>query len=385
MSELKALRDYVPAKLYDAGGRLFYDNGKPAMWYVYYKQRNPATGQMLPFKERKGINYLKSVRERRRKGKLLVEVINESLRDGTINHFNSQVKVLLIEQLQKEVDLKKNFLRHRTYQSYEYARKMLTAWLKEKRFDSMQPKEFTRNHAQMFCDYLTLVKNYKGKTFNVMKSFVSVLFNSMADKDIIIDNPFRRIKSQRQAVGKNIAFSETQKQKLIQHLKQHNPQLYLVTQFIYFCYIRPAELMRLQVRNVDLKGRKIVIYPDQSKTHRQEQVEIPDAFFPLVQSMNLEKYNDNDFLFSRGFEVGDRPLGRNSITQAHLKVLRKLKFTSDYTLYSWKHSGCVNAKQQGIDVYDIMRQLRHTSLDHTMIYLKSLGLVRNEQFASKMK
>lgn len=372
-------REYVPAKLYTARGDI------TKSWYVYAAIRNPETGKMHPIKKRGKMNYIKNARERMREGKYLVRLINELLAQGRLTPFKNHISVSLIEQLQKEVDLKKNFLRSRTCQSYEYARKMLTAWIKEKHFEDFEPKEFTKAHAQMFCDYLTLAKKYKGKTFNVMKSFVSVLFNSMADKDIITDNPFRRIKSQRQEIGKNIAFSEAQKEKLIEHLKKHNHRLYLATQFIYFCYIRPVELMRLQVRNVDLKGRKIVIYPQQSKTHRQEQVEIPDAFFSLVESMNLEGYDENDFLFSNGLTPGKRQLGRNRLTQLHLKALRKLKFSSDYTLYSWKHAGVVNAKQQGIDVYDIMRQLRHTSLDHTMIYLKSLGLTRNEQFASKMK
>lgn len=372
-------REFIPAKLFTARGDIKKE------WFVYYAVRNPETDKMHYFKKRGKINYIKNVRQRTRMGKWLVNLVNEMLSQGELSPFNNHSHVTLIEQLQKEVDLKKNFLRPRTCQSYEYARKMLTAWMKEKGFEGLDPKEFTKAHAQMFCDYLTLVKKYSGKTFNVMKSFVSVLFNSMADKDIITDNPFRRIKSQRQEIGKNIAFSEIQRQKLIAHLKDHSPRLFLVTQFIYFCYIRPMELMRLQVRNVDLKHRKIVIYPEQSKTHRQEQVEIPDAFFPLVKSMNLEKCDENDFLFSRKLFPGNKQLSRNQITQMHLKVLRQLKFSAGVTLYSWKACGVINAYKAGIDIYSIMRQCRHTSINHTMVYMKSLGLLPNTEFATRMK
>lgn len=383
---IKSEQDYRPAKLSNAGGLIYDKNGNPTDWYVHFAIRNPDTGEMHEMKKRGKINYIKNARERTSYGRDLVRAVNELLAEGELSPFKpKEPELTLTEQLQKEVDLKKSFLRHRTYQSYEYGRKTLTAWMKKKGFEHFKPKEFTKAHAQMFCDYLTLERKYKGKTFNVMKSFVSVLFNSMADKDIISDNPFRRIKSQRQEIGKNLAFSEAQKELLIDYMKQHCPRLYLVTQFIYFCYIRPAELMRLKVSNVDFKHRKIVIYPDQSKTHRQEQVEIPDAFLPLVESMELEKYGDNDFLFSRGLVPGSKQLSRNYITQKHLIALRALKFAPDFTLYSWKASGVISAYKAGIDIYSIMRQCRHTSINHTMIYLKSLGLYANTEFATRMR
>lgn len=377
---VRIFSDYKPAKLHTGRGDVSKE------WYAYFFFRHPQTGKMQQFKKRGQINYIHNKRQRTAAGNLLVQSINELLRDGWNPFPEVQPPVTLIEQLQKECNLKKINLRSRTWQSYEYARKMLTAWLRKNHLEYFKPKEFTRAHAQMFCDYLSLEKKYSGKTFNVMKSFVSVLFNSMADKEMIADNPFRRIKSQRQETGKNIAFTDVQYAKLTSHLKKNNPRLYLITQFIYFCYIRPAELLRLHVRNIDLKNRKIIIYPEQSKTHRQDQVEIPDAFMQLIRTMKLEKYQQHDFLFGRELRTGPESLGRNRITQLHHDVLKKLNFSKDFTLYSWKHTGVVNAfRKEKIDVYSIMRQLRHTSLDHTQVYLKSLGLESNKEFASKMK
>jgi len=51
---------------------------------------------------------------------------------------------------------------------------------------------------------------------------------------------------------------------------------------------------------------------------------------------------------------------------------------SDYTLYSWKHSGVVAAYNAGVDIKTIQSQCRHQSLEQTDIYLKSLGLGINK-------
>jgi integrase len=90
------------------------------------------------------------------------------------------------------------------------------------------------------------------------------------------------------------------------------------------------------------------------------------------------------FLFGRGMKPGPVSLSRNMVSKRHSEVLRSLNYPSDLTLYSWKHTGVVAAYKAGIDLYSIMRQLRHHSLDMTQIYLKSLGLVKNEQFGRMM-
>lgn len=54
------------------------------------------------------------------------------------------------------------------------------------------------------------------------------------------------------------------------------------------------------------------------------------------------------------------------MTERFRKLIKSLKLGTDYTLYSWKHSG--------VDIKSIQNQCRHHSLEQTDIYLKSLGL-----------
>lgn len=68
----------------------------------------------------------------------------------------------------------------------------------------------------------------------------------------------------------------------------------------------------------------------------------------------------------------------------HSSIIRAAGLDGNkYTLYGWKHTGNVDAYLAGIDIYDIMRQNRHHSLEETMRYLNSLGLRPNVNFKKK--
>lgn len=379
-------RDYVPAKLHDCGGKLKNSKGENADWYVYFKVRNPDTGQMHPLAKRGKINYLKTVTERRREGRFLVNLINELLSQGKLSPFKTkEPQVSLIELFQKETELKKNNLRRRTWQSYTYSTGLLIKWMRLNNLENLEPQEFTKAHAREFCDYMIREKKYAGITFNDRKRDIGIYFNAFVDREVISVNPFKKIKSLPQEMGKNIAFSPAQQKKLIEYLKKKNYRLYLFTQFIYFCYLRPIEILRLKVSNIDLKRNVITIYGNQSKNKKTETVVIPEAFKKIVSEMNLNKYSADDYIFGRGLLTCDKSLGRNSVTSLHTKFLRKLKFHNHLTMYSHKATGNVNAFKAGIDIYSIMRQNRHASINQTMTYLKSLGLYPNTEFATRMR
>lgn len=62
-----------------------------------------------------------------------------------------------------------------------------------------------------------------------------------------------------------------------------------------------------------------------------------------------------------------------------IRIVEKLKMKKNFTLYSWKHTGVVNAYHAGIDIKSIQMQCRHHSIQQTDTYLKSLGFTDNEE------
>ena len=62
------------------------------------------------------------------------------------------------------------------------------------------------------------------------------------------------------------------------------------------------------------------------------------------------------------------------------KLVEPLNLGKEFTLYSWKHTGVVNAYKNGVDIKALQLQCRHHSVSQTDTYLKSLGFMDNEEF-----
>lgn len=167
-------------------------------------------------------------------------------------------------------------------------------------------------------------------------------------------------------------------------LAKENPGLRFFTRVIYFTYIRPIEILRLKVSDVNLDDMTITIHGDQSKNRKQMTVVIPLSFQQEVREFIGDA--DQGFYFvASGFKPGRKHQHRNTVSMKFRKILNDLGFGKEHTLYGFKHSGVVSAYQAGIDLYSISRQLRHHSLVITQVYLKSLGLMPNTEFSEKMK
>jgi integrase len=144
---------------------------------------------------------------------------------------------------------------------------------------------------------------------------------------------------------------------------ESDPELFLFVKFIYYCFIRPRELRQLKVDNLLLDSNQILVPGAISKNEKSEYIAIPAAFRPdLEQFRNIPP---EKVLF---------PVPENHMYNRHRKILRKLGFGRGYCLYSWKHTGAIQAVKNGIGVKELQIQLRHHSLDQVNEYLRQMGV-----------
>jgi len=338
----------------------------PHDWFVFWRDDHGVL-----HKKRSGINRIKSVADRREFGRQLCNEVNEMLQGNLI-------RPDCLSELRSIADARKSDLRHRSWQSYHYAINIFEKWLNGR---VVTMEGLTRNECRQFVEGL-YKKKYNGHTINGIRGFLGTLFNTYADQHEGYVSPFKGTRKAQLQTGRNVAFTDEQKQELWQSF---SPEMLLYTKFIYFTFLRPLELLRLKVKDLNTKQAHVIIQGHQSKNKRQQSVELPDAFLKDIIAMGYDKLPQDWFLFGKDMKPSPISLSRNTVTKRHTAYLTKLNYGKELTLYSWKHTGVVAAYRAGIDIYAIMRQLRHHSLDMTQIYLKSLGLERNERFASLMK
>jgi integrase len=368
-----------------------YDYDIEKSWFVHYTFTDTLTKKSIRVQVRKGLNYWHDKESRLKAGHSLRKSTIRQLESGYNPFLDSEKKrdpehYTIYEAMSEILKIKLTTARSRTKESYTHMVKIFKDWLDLKGLTNIPLSQFSPAMASQYMDYLLVTKQYAGRTHNDRLTDMKTFYNAMIAREWVSKNPFKGILKQQEEIGRNLAYSESEKDALRKYLYLHDRDMYYFSQIMYYCFIRRSELSRLKVWSFDLKNKTITIPADVSKNKCQESVVIPVGLEPILREMELHKYNQNDYLFGYKLKRSTRIFKNiNHISTRHNKFPPKLGIDEEKGLYSWKHTGACQAYYDtNKDVYALMRQLRHRDLNTTMIYLKSLGLTQNDVFRNAM-
>lgn len=362
-------------------------------WYVYYHYLNPSTGKWKMFKLRGGLNYSKDLRIRKKEAENLRDALNERLKAGwspfgeespqseEYDKLNFLPGIKVLEEL---YTLKKSTLKRRTWQSYKYSLDILSKYLRERNLQHLTLVNINKKTLIQMFDLMQAKGKHGNKSINNHAANLGVLFNMAVKRELITKSPLAGHEKLPEQSGKNFPFTDKQKADLKKYILKHDPDLWLFVKCIYHLFVRPLELLQVQIGHIDLRTNQIIIHSSIGKNKKQLSVAIPESFIDEIKALNLGQYPSDWYLFGYNLKPGPKQYYRNAVSERHTMALRACGITDeDYTMYGWKHTGNVDAFLAGVDAYDIMRQNRHHSLEQTMKYLRSLGLRPNVGFSKK--
>lgn len=359
---------YTTPKIVDYGGDLSRD------WFVYFKYKH--NGRWRKVVREAGINKHKTKAQRIKQATAIRDAIVIALKQGwTPFRDDGKERLSVVAAIDEVMRLKKGSLRVKSYRTYNDVASSFKSWLKDNGYSHLFPESISQVMARDYLDYLLTNKAYSGKSHNGQLGILKTIFNVLVEREVIIKNPWRGIREQPEHSVMNVPYTDNDKEKIIDYLKRYNIRMYYAVCFVYFCFIRRSELIRLKVRDINLKDCMITIPADVSKNGRSESVTIPRAFEGVLREMELYKYNAEDYVFGHKFQTCARKIARaDSMSTAITRVNKELGITGNKGFYSFKHTGVVALYKATKDPYLVSRQCRHHSLQMTMIYLRSLGL-----------
>jgi len=229
-------------------------------------------------------------------------------------------------------------------------------------------------------DYLVGVRNNSNRTANNVIAHLRGLLNHANKRIGIEDNVFSKIPKLKAGIGRNIAFSERERKLIIEKVRETDKELYLYILFMFYCMFRKDEVRFLRVQ--DIQAESIYINELISKNTKGEFVTIPQHFNKILKDLKIRDKAQNSFIFHQENALL-RPRGINYFYNKHVKILKELKINKACTMHSWRHTAVVSAHKAGIEIGFIQNQLRHKSLETTVIYLKSLGLTISMEIRDK--
>jgi integrase len=365
--------DYSPARLVKGKTR----------WYIEYYQTDPITHVKERFREYLQINRIKDLKERAKVAIQHVNHFNNALLPygyPFVDRKNLPNQIDLGSAVKLAMTVKSRTDRQKTVSTYQSVVNHFERYLAEKGINQMHLKEFGFIQATDYMDYMLLHKKPKPQTYNNYRLFLTAIWNVLIQRGYAAMNPFSKIVKMKGTEKERRMMDATEANVILSHAWHHDKMMALAILLIHYCFVRPGELRQLRVHHIDLTNGTIQIPGYIAKNKKSESVTIPKSIIPALLGIGLTEWAQNDYIFGANMQPHpDKMIGSNTLTNRHNKITQhlhktgKLRTTKGITIYSWKDTGAMTLIKSGVDAYEIMRQMRHSDLNMTQKYLKSLN------------
>jgi integrase len=291
------------------------------------------------------------------------------LKEKSKKRQESEYKISFLRLLSDSLESCRMTLRKKSFQSYESQLRNFADFVMAKKVTRI-----TDETGSQFLEWL-LLQGKHPTTINKHRMCLKKMFRPLVKSKAIKVNPFDDTSKIRSQMRGSRYFKVNQIAEIKEQISTQCPEIWYGVRFIYYCFIRPGELRNVRIEDVDLDMWQIKVRAEISKNKKDQYVVIPNALRRDLEKINLEKYPPNYFLVGKDGYPSQNQIPINWLSTKHREVLRHLKYSPDYNLYSWKHTGVVQSYRAGMGLKELQLQLRHHSLDMVKIYLESLGIL----------
>lgn len=385
-------KQYSSVKLFIPKGT----DGKPSVekgkyWYVYFRFRNPDTGQFdnhSKFIFKHDINRLKTVKERKIYGKNLVGVYTELLNEGWNPYTNEKpdaemmpTNLTVKEGFLLALKNKKNEWAQNTYRDMNFRITGFLNWAKKQGVDRLQLYELKSRHVVMFLNKLS--SNGESNTsINNYRACISAIIGKLVADGELETNVVRNIPKRKARPLKNKPFTPKQVMAIKEYLEETDQKLLFYLKFVTYAFLRNSEIVRLKIKDIDLVNDFFYV---QSKTEARATVRIIPQLKQELEKRELSNYDPEDFLFTDTNTPGKWETTEKQRTDHYSfrfrPVKKKFDLGKEYGIYSFRHTFAVDLynsfiKKGCTTVEAELKMLpitRHKSLSGLRNYLRDVG------------
>jgi integrase len=354
-------KNYSTPKIYSANGNL------SKRWYVYFSYRDPDSGKLKrqtpiysnanKFKTKEDrlsvlVTYRKALQKLLKRGyspysdnkKLFAKLEESKNQLGSPNQTISQKEVRNAEEsvmTYKEafafgLKQKEKLVNDTTLKSYENRIKNIIKWLEEKHPNIVGIDEINKKVISQFLS--DALEKSSPRSRNNYRTDLSSIMQVLYDNDIIKSNIIKQIPVLKAISKRNKTYTPEKEDEIFKYLEKEDKNLLLFIKFISYNLLRPIEVCRLRIGDIDLKNKQIRF---KAKNSPLKTKIIPDLLIKeLPDITNLKK---ELFLFTPDGIGGkwDTEL-RNKRDYYSKRFKRVVKdhfgLGADYTLYSFRHT-----------------------------------------------
>ena len=413
---LPVKKNYSPPKLYTAKGDL------SKRWYVYFSYRNPKTGKLkrvTPFygeahkyktkEDRLYVlsAYRKKILELLKKGynpfdenaelhqkethpvvatekhETVVEVVEIVTKPDLVVATNEKT---IKEAFEFALIIKKKVVANKTHGGYAGRIKALQLFISKNYPEAIYINQLTKKMVIHFFN--DVLQRTSARSRNNCRIDLSSLMQVLEDNEIIATNFVKNINVLKAIPKRNKTYTKATQEEIFQYLETKDPLLLLYIKFISFNYLRPIEVNRLNVGDINLIDKTLQF---KAKNSPLKTKIIPDI---LIDDLpDLSKLNKDNPLFTPngfgGVWDAESENKRDYFSKRFRKVVKDhFNLGINYGLYSFRHTYITKLYRELVKVYApfdaksrLMLITGHSTMEALEKYLRDIDAELPEDYS----
>jgi integrase len=226
-----------------------------------------------------------------------------------------------------------------------------------------------------YLDSLTI----KPQSVNSIRRDLHTLFSYLVEIELIKINPVAKIKNRKVLkTEKNEAYTLDELKLVLIGCEKYSPNMYLIGVLMFAAFLRASEIIQLTGSCFDFDNDRIVLPSYIRKTNDRFSIPMTAQLKKDLVRFGVDKILDNQPVFHNRY---NKQLNDTYPSTAFLRI--KVRHLSEWisehqTLNSIRHTAAVHYFQKTQNVKKLSILMGHTSIQTTIIYLRSLGKIVGE-------
>ncbi|WNH11148.1 tyrosine-type recombinase/integrase [Thalassobellus suaedae] len=417
--DLSQKRNFSNPKIYTAKGNL------TKRWYVYFSFRDPKTEKLKRITPFYGnANTYKTKEERMevlmvyRKVllKLLIQGFNpfsnntelynklhskkvsndlpDTVEAKAITPIEStsveEPKIRLREAFDFGLKLKEKLISERTKKDYENKIDSLLKWLEINHPNLNTIDGLNKKIVSGFLNHI--LNKTSPRNRNNYRADLSSIVQVLEDNEIIKLNVVKKIPVLKSIPQRHKTYTQETQEAIFKHLQDTDPILLLYIKFISYGFLRPIEVCRLKLENINLDNKTIQF---KAKNSPLKTKIIPKILYDALPDLSGLKPDDSLFTPKQigGVWETDEDSKRDYFTKRFKKIVKDpFKLGLDYSLYSFRHTYITKVYRALVKEFapfeaksKLMLISGHTSMSALEKYLRDIDAELPSDYSEMLK
>ncbi|MDO5106019.1 site-specific integrase [Capnocytophaga sp.] len=364
---------------------------KNKRWYVYYYFKNK-DGKMV---KQPSIYYkinqeYKEFDERYKAFHRLRNIVEKLLKNGFSPYEGEEAenRYTCFSALDYALEIKKSIVKPTTFTDYKGRIEAFKKYLKARGLHNSNIADLTKKDINEYLNSV-LIKSSPRNRNNTL-AVLSAIFSTLEENELVTHNITDKIKKLQAKPERNKTYSKTQESEVFTLMEQKDKDLLLFVKFVSYNFLRPIEVCRLQVKDIDFADAKLNV---RAKNKLVKTKIIPEILMKEIQ--HFKGLNAEYYLFAPkgagGWEATESNK-RDYWSRRFKEIKDELGLGKDYGLYSFRHTFItklyreLRAQYGQMETYDkLMLITGHTTLSALQQYLRDIDAELPEDYSHLLK